>query len=99
MNVLLDKKVEEQESDSDPIDIEAEIKKQLFERLGKPKGLNHVGLRNVYGNAWRVTIYCEVPGDNYLGVKTAITDSFFLKISPEGGLISSDPVIEKKKYE
>jgi len=97
MNALLDKKVEKQESN--PIDIEAEIKNQLFERLGKPKGLNHVGLRNIYGNAWRVTIYCEVPGDNYLGVKTAITDSFFLKISPEGGLISSDPVIEKKKYE
>ena len=55
-----------------------------------------MGLRNVYGNSWRITVYCEVPGDNYLGVKTEITDSFFLKVSPEGGIISSNPVIEKK---
>ena len=94
MNALLDKKVEKQESN--PIDIEAEIKKQLFERLGKPKGLTHMGLRNVYGNSWRITVYCEVSAANYLGVKTEITDSFFLKVSPEGGIISSNPVIKKK---
>jgi hypothetical protein len=89
-NVLLEEK------QSISIDIEAEIKNQLFERLGKPKGLTHLGLRNVYGNSWRVTIYCEVSAANYLGIKTEITDCFFLKISPEGGIISSDPMIEKK---
>jgi hypothetical protein len=77
---------------------EEAVRQAVFEKLGKPGNLyrvdvSHVGFANADppDNRFRFNVWCEVTENQYL-----ITDSFYLQVSPEGGIVSSDPKIQKK---
>ena len=82
---------------------------QVLERLGRPFRLFKIDAGNVGGSNHRVNVWCETPPKET--IKNAagmiiqeecliggyeISDSFYVKVSPEGGIISSDPPIKKK---
>ena len=82
---------------------------QVLERLGRPYRLFKIDAGNVGGNNHRVNVWCETPPKetikNAAGMIVQeeclvggyeISDSFYVKVSPEGGIISSSPPIEKK---
>jgi hypothetical protein len=79
---------------SEPRDMKKVIEKAVFDALGTPKNLTQVKTTNVYGDNWRVTIYCQ--RDNSLIFCEGITDSFFVTVSPGGEIIESNPPIERK---
>ena len=89
--------------------IEETICSQVLERLGRPIRLVKITAMNVGGNNYRVNTWCKTPPQRTVKNSTGatvqeecfvsgyvISDSFYVKASPEGGIISSDPPIEKK---
>ena len=77
--------------------IKETICSQVLERLGKPIYFFKIEAGNVGGNSHRVNVWCETPakGECLVG-GYEISDSFYVKVSPEGGIISSSPSIEQK---
>jgi len=89
--------------------IKATICSQILERLGRPYHLFKIDTGNVGGDNYRVNVWCETPPKetvkNADGMITqeaclvggyVISDSFYIKASPEGGIVSSSPPIKKK---
>jgi hypothetical protein len=77
--------------------IEEAICAQVLERLGRPFYLFKIDAGNVGGSNHRVNVWCETPPkEESMFGGYEISDSFYVKVSPEGGIISSDPPIKKK---
>jgi hypothetical protein len=72
------------------------IQAAVLERLGKPSNLKRVQVQHLWDDNYRANVWCEV-GERFQTQN--ITDSFFLCVSPEGGIITSNPTIEKRYSE
>ena len=92
-----------------PINVEQAICSQVLDRLGVPERLLKINAGNVGGNNYRVNVWCITPPQqmvkNAAGMviqeeclisSNIITDSFYVKASPEGGIVSSSPPINKR---
>jgi hypothetical protein len=84
----------EPKTKSKPQDMSKLVENAVFDALGKPENLTHVKTSNVWGDSWRVTIYCKK--EKSLIFTEEITDSFFIIASPGGEIINSNPEIERK---
>jgi hypothetical protein len=69
------------------------VRTNVFKALGKPDNMIRINLVNVYDNRWRMNIWRKL-GESGGIVRSTISDSFFLQVDDQGGIIS--PVIEKK---
>jgi len=82
---------------------------QVLERLGKPPLLFKVDAHNVGGSNYRVNVWCVTPpaeqviSEAGMIIQEAcliggfiISDSFYVKVSPEGGIVYSNPPIVKR---
>lgn len=68
------------------VNIEDEITKRVFDRMGgKPNNYKSIRMRNVFEDAWRITVYLEVKANSLIGYKTEFVQ-FFAHVSPEGGV-------------
>jgi len=89
--------------------IEETICSQVLGMLGRPKRMFKITAINVGGSNYRVNAWCETPPKktvkNCAGAVVQeecliggyiISDSFYVKVGDEGGIISSNPPIEKK---
>jgi len=88
-----------------PLDLPAEvnIRNQVLHRIGTPPGLIKVDAVNVFGDRWRVNVWCKVQrlvSDTSgmarglvkrLVVDNGITHSFFVKADAAGLILESDP--------
>lgn len=96
-------------SKSKPLNVEQAICSQVLERLGTPELLLKIDAGNVGGNNYRVNVWCTTPPQqmvkNAAGMivqeecligSNVISDSFYVKASPEGGIVSSSPPINKR---
>jgi hypothetical protein len=94
---------------SKPINTEDAICSQVLERLGTPELLLKIDAGNVGGNSYRVNVWCSTPPQqlikNAAGMivqeecligSNIISDSFYVRVSPEGGIIYSNPPINKR---
>jgi len=86
------KKTEPVKKESKP-DLEKVVAEAVLSRLGRPEGLVEVRAINVFGDSWRVNVVCE---DGQYSNK--YPDCFFLTVSPDGEILSSNPEI-KRKYD
>lgn len=69
------------------------IVKEVLERLGRPEALYRVDAKRMWGNQYRVNVYCVQEADRPVqGVR--ISDSFFVTMSDEG--LISQPTISRK---
>lgn len=87
---------------------EDSIKEQVFARLGRPKNLARTTI--VFckeGCHARINIWCDVPTKKEVGYfasvrntifdeRRTLTDTFYLRLSPEAGIIEASPQIKKK---
>ena len=70
------------------------IQKRVLQRLGRPKGLKAVKVKNVFGNKWRINVWVEERQESW-DVPTAILcDSFFCEF--KNNRLTCNPKIEKK---
>jgi hypothetical protein len=96
-------------SKSKSLNIEQAICSQVLERLGTPELLLKIDAGNVGGSNYRVNVWCSVPPQQLIkstaGMviqeecligSNVISDSFYVKASPEGGIVSSNPPINKR---
>ena len=70
------------------------IQKRILERLGRPKGLKSVKVKNVFGNKWRINIYVEEQRETFDIPVAVISDSFFCEF--KNNRLTCKPKIEKK---
>ena len=69
------------------------IVREVLERLGRPEALYRVDAKRMWGNQYRVNVYCVQAEDQPVkGVR--ISDSFFVTMSDEG--LVSQPTITRK---
>ena len=87
---------------------EDSVKEQVFNRLGRPKNLTRITVvfcKN--GCHARINIWCTIPIPKKIGCfavventifdsREALTDTFYLQLSRDGGINGSNPQIEKK---
>jgi hypothetical protein len=74
-------------------DEERVVVHRVLDRLGRPKNLFRTVAKKVWGNQYRVNIYCT--DETHQPLKTvSITDSFFVTLSGED--IVSKPTISRK---
>jgi hypothetical protein len=80
------------------LDIAKAIKNAVLERLGTPANFHRLDIKHVGfpdasppDHRFRVNLWAEIKEFQHL-----ITDSFYITASPEGGIVSSNPKIEKK---
>jgi len=87
---------------------EDSVKEQVFARLGRPKNLARTTV--VFckdGCHARINVWCDVPIEKKTGYfavvqntifdsRRQLTDTFYLRLSPEAGIIEATPQIEKK---
>jgi ketosteroid isomerase-like protein len=68
---------------------------QVLARLGRPRNLHRIDARKVWGDRYRVNVYCADETDR--PVKTvSMTDSFFVTFR-DGELASNPPIA--RRYE
>jgi len=102
------KKERKPEVDQEALALEESIKAQVFERLGRPKNLARVTVTPCKNGCHaRINIWCSVPikkETGYFAVvrntifdsRVELMDTFYLQLSLEGGIIHSEPRIERK---
>tara|TARA_R110000751_G_scaffold266196_1_gene365250 strand:- start:480 stop:854 length:375 start_codon:yes stop_codon:yes gene_type:complete len=96
-------------SKSKTANIDDAVCEQVLERLGHPSNLLKIEAGNVGGNNYRVNVWCKSPPaemiKNAAGMiiqepcfisSYMISDSFYVRVSPEGGIIYSNPPINKR---
>ncbi len=90
-----EKKPEEQEKKEVKVDLAPQIARAIISQLGRPKNLHEVKIISLWDDRYRINVWC---GDDRgpLHSSIRISDSFFVKVSPEGGIISCDPPLKKK---
>lgn len=74
------------------------LERQVLERLGEPENLHKIAVKPLWDRFYRINVICE---EEAAGIRMAlseyrITDSFFVRVSPEGGIIRSEPEITKR---
>jgi len=85
-----------QEADANK-ELQDMIREQVLARLGKPDDLEKISVTLFEsGRQGRVNIFRRINAANIFGDEIRITDSFFVKVSNEGVIISSAPVIDRK---
>jgi len=77
---------------ADPL--EATIRKQVLDQMGKPINLYSVQVTNVGHQRYRANIRCSKSGS----FEQTITDSFYLWVDEKGTIEKSNPEIEKKYH-
>jgi hypothetical protein len=86
---------------------EDSVKEQVFARLGRPKNLDRTTVTFCKeGCHARINIWCTIPIPKKTGFaavensifdsRTAMTDTFYLQLSRDGGINVSAPRIQKK---
>ena len=69
------------------------VVRRVLARLGAPDNLFRVHARNVWGNHYRVNVFCTIETGLSLPA-VQITDSFFVTVTEDD--IVSEPVIQRK---
>ncbi|MBY0589342.1 hypothetical protein K2X85_19375 [bacterium] len=82
-----------QVEETSPIDGDRWIADRVFERLGRPRDLFRIQIRNVWGDKFRVNVYRETDATQALP-RVEMTDSFFVTTDHE--TMTTRPAIEKK---
>jgi len=81
----------------------AHVEEQVLMRLGVPDDFVRVAVKPLWENRVRVNVYVKderKKGFSGLFASIRISDSFFLIISPEGGILKSLPEIKRnEKYD
>jgi len=67
----------------------------VFRQLGRPYNLYHVKARKLWGENYRVNIYCTVDTDRPL-TTVAMTDTFFVTVDGDGSISSNPPI--RRRY-
>ena len=70
------------------------IQKRVLKRLGRPKGLKSVKVKNVFGNKWRINVYVSEQQETYDIPVAVISDSFFCEF--KNNRLTCNPKLEKK---
>jgi hypothetical protein len=85
------KKTESEKPKESKPDLANVIARAVLELLGRPHDLVDVRAINVFGDSWRVNVICQ---DGQFSNK--YKDCFFVTVSPEGEILTSNPEIRKK---
>jgi len=64
---------------------------RVFHQLGRPHNLYHVKARKLWGDHYRVNIYCTVDTDRPI-TTVAMTDTFFVTVDEDGAISSNPPI-------
>jgi hypothetical protein len=104
MEAMITEQVKKAEASSPKVD-EDSVCKEVLRLLGKPPKFYRITAGKVSDNAYRVNVWAEKPQstggvyecyEDNLCPSYLICDSFYVKVSPEGVISSTDPI--KKKY-
>ena len=79
--------------EASPIDGDRWIADRVFERLGRPRDLFRIQIRQLWGDKFRVNVYRETDTTQALP-RIQMTDSFF--VTTDHDTMTSRPTIEKK---
>jgi len=60
-----------------------EIISLLFKKVSRPKKYKMIKVNNVYGNSYRINIWCEYHDNIYDVDKVKICESYFCKLNGE----------------
>ena len=80
-------------------ELEEFVKEQVLQKLGTPPNLSHITAGNMWGNRWRVNVWCfhESQREVISIVNIQSIDySYFIHTSEDGTIIKSSPTIEKE---
>jgi hypothetical protein len=96
MAKLKEKSIETAEATPDVapkvIDLSATVGSAVLEAMGgRPKSFYKIITKNVYGNRYRVNVYCEKEVAGSLGTVKQLAHSFF--VTYDGGIKASVPAI------
>lgn len=93
--VTLDKPKKEQPVEHPPTkNLSEAVTKNVLNRLGKPQNLTKIVANPVGDQRFRVNIWCAVNPE--IIVHSDITDSFYVVVNEDGGIIRSSPDIVRK---
>jgi hypothetical protein len=68
----------------------------VLNQLGAPANLSRIDARHLWGNCFRVNIYCSVDKAGIVA-DMCLTDSFFVRLGDDGTLIANPPISAKYK--
>ena len=77
------------------------VSEQVMEKLGEVEGFNSIRSSNVFGDNWRVDVFCVFESATELSVfkDTKIDYSFFVRTDDSGVIIKSDPeIVSSNKF-
>jgi len=83
----------------EPQDMAKAVEKAVFDALGRPTNLTKAKITNVWGDNWRVTLWCAKEKKTDCGsmvVSAEPLHCFFITMSPGGEMIESNPKIQRK---
>jgi hypothetical protein len=92
------KTIEHRKSQSNDEPIIEHLKGEILSRLGTPPNLQHIVVKRLWDDYYRVNVVCThaTQGDLLALSQLEITDSFFVRASPEGGVLRAEPPIVRK---
>jgi len=72
------------------------IRQNVLKALGLPKNLHSVRVVEVWGNNFRVNVFCNKKDPSAAFAEQILAHSFFIRVSENGDILKSDPEIIKQ---